>query len=229
MTMTGEGGTLGIIPARAGFTSPGPAPWARSRDHPRSRGVYPLSSQRLGGVWGSSPLARGLLAANGVTGYDKRIIPARAGFTSMLSGRPTPSSGSSPLARGLPLRFYGAITDVRIIPARAGFTRRRPWVRSGTSDHPRSRGVYVRAQWTALPPDGSSPLARGLRSRPARTSNPTRIIPARAGFTVIIVVSSVVGGDHPRSRGVYAVARYVGWQGKGSSPLARGLLRRGRG
>ena len=31
---------LGIIPARAGFTTKGGQSWSESWDHPRSRGVY---------------------------------------------------------------------------------------------------------------------------------------------------------------------------------------------
>ena len=56
-----------------------------------------------------------------------------------------------------------------------------------------------------------------------------RIIPARAGFTAHAPASPNPGTDHPRSRGVYAcVGARVRVSG-GSSPLARGLLRGGRG
>ena len=51
-----------IIPARAGFTRK-LLPGLRSNwDHPRSRGVYTSSIPRSRIAWGSSPLARGLLA-----------------------------------------------------------------------------------------------------------------------------------------------------------------------
>ena len=90
-------------------------------DHPRSRGVY-------SGFWtgtvqlaGSSPLARGLRQQPAEPGIEDRIIPARAGFTSVsaLIAALTPDHprsrgvysailalipamvGSSPLARGL--------------------------------------------------------------------------------------------------------------------------------
>ena len=52
--------SLGIIPARAGFTSPSRSPPAPCRDHPRSRGVYPGASRSQIAYVGSSPLARGL-------------------------------------------------------------------------------------------------------------------------------------------------------------------------
>mgnify|MGYP001669969472 CR=1 FL=1 len=52
---------------------------------------------------------------------------------------------------------------------------------------------------------------------------PPGIIPARAGFTEVVMV--VCGGlwDHPRSRGVYSFTPSLLSQYCGSSPLARGL------
>ena len=133
---------LGIIPARAGFTSDLDNIYKILKDHPRSRGVYPCPSRAIGYARGSSPLARGLrgLAA----GRHRRvgIIPARAGFTRGSVGgaggrRDHPRSrgvytapggpsrahrGSSPLARGLHRPAYAQWGKSRIIPARAGFT-----------------------------------------------------------------------------------------------------------
>ena len=51
----------------------------------------------------------------------------------------------------------------------------------------------------------------------------SRIIPARAGFTVDGVVMGRLTGDHPRSRGVYPHTQTPVWSTEGSSPLARGL------
>ena len=70
---------------------------------------------------------------------------------------------------------------------------------------------------------GSSPLARGLRIRWAWEALWFRIIPARAGFTCTAGRITASGRDHPRSRGVYAVASITGTLPAGSSPLARGL------
>ena len=67
----------GIIPARAGFTSPLPSPWAPPWDHPRSRSSGSARSSRSG----SSPLARGLLLIFLFVWLCLGIIPARAGFT----------------------------------------------------------------------------------------------------------------------------------------------------
>ena len=50
-----------------------------------------------------------------------------------------------------------------------------------------------------------------------------RIIPARAGFTPLLLRRRQVRRDHPRSRGVYGVSRITVSRWEGSSPLARGL------
>ena len=52
-----------------------------------------------------------------------------------------------------------------------------------TWDHPRSRGVYKKADLTAAQKKGSSPLARGLQHLEDASRSAVRIIPARAGFT----------------------------------------------
>ena len=91
----------------------------------------------------------------------------------------------------------------RIIPARAGFTAPSGSRTMRNSDHPRSRGVYVSKPTERELLAGSSPLARGLRVQADRARAPRRIIPARAGFTLI-------HGD--------AISL-----NEGSSPLARGL------
>ena len=73
--------TARIIPARAGFTGGRPRTSRRSRDHPRSRGVYPINVRELTGWGGSSPLARGLPQTDALLRPARGIIPARAGFT----------------------------------------------------------------------------------------------------------------------------------------------------
>ena len=152
------------------------------------------------------------------------IIPARAGFTGE-PGRPPPASrdhprsrgvytrfwddsrievGSSPLARGLRAPSDDARQGLGIIPARAGFTVR-VCVRSPMwTDHPRSRGVYHRRVSAAALMTGSSPLARGLRKSSVGVTHRRGIIPARAGFTGLVLIQTT--------------------QPAGSSPLARGLL-----
>ena len=153
---------VGIIPARAGFTTPDQCRSARCADHPRSRGVYRFAKPQPATKTGSSPLARGLLSFLQVDATDLGIIPARAGFTPrrcpLVTVKPDhPRSrgvystvpialiatfGSSPLARGLLTYNEASLNEYGIIPARAGFT-----------------GAW-KVEHDGRP--GSSPLARGL-------------------------------------------------------------------
>ena len=195
-----------IIPARAGFTAPGPRRVRVHRDHPRSRGVYRRRAGSGTTRWGSSPLARGLRRGPPARTRTRRIIPARAGFTvpsrtgsAARSDHPRSRGvyvegregyehvkGSSPLARGLlPQVAVSACAD-RIIPARAGFTAARSALDRSLADHPRSRGVYATLRAGLRPSLGSSPLARGLRRLTQRGGHLERIIPARAGFTCLL-------------------------------------------
>ena len=232
-----------IIPARAGFTRRCRRPGPRRRDHPRSRGVYAAKTIQKSSNSGSSPLARGLPSAPGLDPRARRIIPARAGFTAgslpalthyedhprsrgvygfVFRGFVSPR-GSSPLARGLLEVEVEHRTHLRIIPARAGFTGLCSRRLLDRGDHPRSRGVYTAPPGSSPTGGGSSPLARGLPRRGGGGELRVRIIPARAGFTLVHGVPFRVGGDHPRSRGVYLLPSVIGWSAPGSSPLARGL------
>ena len=215
---------LGIIPARAGFTYIRyPSVLCRA-DHPRSRGVYCTKIERMTGPgW---------------------IIPARAGFTvldprNIVSDPDHPRSrgvyfrsasnsamrlGSSPLARGLLGCRRGGPHQNGIIPARAGFTEGLPCIMVGSTDHPRSRGVYDRATIVNAVNRGSSPLARGLLGAIRHKRVVRRIIPARAGFTAATRPTHRAQPDHPRSRGVYLILVTESSEVSGSSPLARGLL-----
>ena len=136
--------SLGIIPARAGFTCASCWRGHPQSDHPRSRGVYDLVRCVECPRPGSSPLARGLLVNHFLCCNRRRIIPARAGFTRLHGARGAVRgdhprsrgvylgmehtlkslSGSSPLARGLRPPGRPWAPGRRIIPARAGFTAR---------------------------------------------------------------------------------------------------------
>ena len=240
-------GGQGIIPARAGFTSGSSRTPRSTTDHPRSRGVYYAGFAMPVMQEGSSPLARGLPVLPRRPRQGPRIIPARAGFTAASTSRPSrptdhPRSrgvyaaareagpgvaGSSPLARGLRRHRAGAGAARRIIPARAGFTAHRSSTPPPPRDHPRSRGVYYAGFAMPVMQEGSSPLARGLRGVHLEAEGGRGIIPARAGFTLLAYIRELAKRDHPRSRGVY-VGVAGGWvETVGSSPLARGLRRRG--
>ncbi len=194
---------VGIIPARAGFTTAVARTPRSGRDHPRSRGVYTFSLTNNSYLMGSSPLARGLQARFGGAPVIDGIIPARAGFTRTstlrlwplrdhprsrgvypsYSAGPGTVPGSSPLARGLQSCSPGGGGEVGIIPARAGFTFRFTSPAASLADHPRSRGVYPARPDLPRSPAGSSPLARGLPFCSQGQSDEGGIIPARAGFT----------------------------------------------
>ena len=212
-------------------------------DHPRSRGVYSAARTVRDSSRGSSPLARGLLRVVSLRSLNRRIIPARAGFTRQRRKRsggpwdhprsrgvypcrwtpPIESVGSSPLARGLPSSTADDLRSLGIIPARAGFTCGDALYRPAMSDHPRSRGVYQPCTFTGVTETGSSPLARGLLGVRNVQERAFRIIPARAGFTEGEGWDVPFGQDHPRSRGVYRCGHGRSARHCGSSPLARGL------
>ena len=90
-----------------------------------------------------------------------------------------------------------------IIPARAGFTLIARNNEDHVKDHPRSRGVYGCMLGARMRSCGSSPLARGLPNHAAGENADARIIPARAGFTIMRLAWKALIWDHPRSRGVY--------------------------
>ena len=194
---------VGIIPARAGFTKSPSSSESPAPDHPRSRGVYSVIARTRLISCGSSPLARGLLPMSVRGGNILVDHPRSRGVYTMTLPSGRIRDGSSPLARGLRRDNLVRTLLRRIIPARAGFTTASP-PRSGTHrDHPRSRGVYVPEIRTVSPAFGSSPLARGLHRRHHPLPGGPGIIPARAGFTLTTGTTAASPPDHPRSRGVY--------------------------
>ncbi len=234
--------TFGIIPARAGSSSPCCAPTASSRDHPRACGeqlFLPLTYQ---GPAGSSPRVRGAGSALNLTENRLGIIPARAGSslraTTAIPWRrdhpracgeqpPCKSSssqapGSSPRVRGAGTSTNGGHVLAGIIPARAGssclcrrhHTRRR--------DHPRACGEQLRALNKQLYSQGSSPRVRGAAAQTARTCPALGIIPARAGSSLLFFWSHYALRDHPRACGEQFSIRVNAPAQSGSSPRVRG-------
>ena len=194
-----------------------------NRDHPRSRGVYTATSPCPAVARGSSPLARGLLDPIAEIAVRSQDHPRSRGVYRLPPASRRIRRGSSPLARGLQVLHDVVHEHDRIIPARAGFTRVTLCIRPWAQDHPRSRGVYSFKTPLFVTHNGSSPLARGLLPLSNPYSDRVRIIPARAGFTVVTQPGRHAIADHPRSRGVYTTGRLREVTRRGSSPLARGL------
>ena len=212
-------------------------------DHPRSRGEYTLPQGLHNSLTGSSPLSRGIPFPGRGGGPGQGIIPALAGNTVSSStprrpGADHPRSrgeycpmgtsrivdpGSSPLSRGIRSWVALPVPPRGIIPALAGNTRVWRTSRSRQRDHPRSRGEYVRPPRTCTPPNGSSPLSRGIRAPRNNSSGSNRIIPALAGNTWGRRRRRGGHQDHPRSRGEYVRTTLNLHVRHGSSPLSRGI------
>ena len=131
-----------IIPALAGNTPHRLHILLPRWDHPRSRGEYFSSPEKVSRIFGSSPLSRGIHLSSPETSLRARIIPALAGNTEelaqILGVKPDhPRSrgeyvgdqvvaevevGSSPLSRGILYPHFYADLPSRIIPALAGNT-----------------------------------------------------------------------------------------------------------
>ena len=210
-----------IIPARAGPTMPSAGSTTVSEDHPRSCGANAQVTHYMAVTGGSSPLVRGQQGRAARCRLVERIIPARAGPTRssrhglthlpdhprscganrLLRIQPAASTGSSPLVRGQQNHEPRRHAEIWIIPARAGPTRRWHSDADPESDHPRSCG----ANELGLRPDGadcgSSPLVRGQRQLRRGIGAVLRIIPARAGPTLVEPLRSRSETDHPRSCG----------------------------
>ena len=170
---------------------------------------------------GSSPLTRGKLADPLGKSTARRLIPAHAGKTRIMTRRtcaPTAhprsrgengrlamraltGAGSSPLTRGKPSSDPRQPTQPRLIPAHAGKTPSRKKQGRPVSAHPRSRGENGHPERRVLWKCGSSPLTRGKQCGRMGHHARKRLIPAHAGKTVYLSKSNRSATAHPRSRG----------------------------
>ena len=130
--------------------------------------------------------------------------------------------GSSPLVRGQPRRPDHRRAAPRIIPARAGPTSRASVSLVSSQDHPRSCGANHLYHSGKCIYRGSSPLVRGQLRVAIRVLAVHRIIPARAGPTIIRIMRIYVKPDHPRSCGANDLVQSAVELSCGSSPLVRG-------
>ena len=192
-----------IIPARAGQTRILPRLNITPSDHPRACGANETYCPLWMITQGSSPRVRGKHCRSVPARCRIRIIPARAGQTTMRRHCPpsTPDhpracganpptgtqaktpTGSSPRVRGKRGELPVHRTLLRIIPARAGQTCILGANGVPRPDHPRACGANRPYGHAALENAGSSPRVRGKRCRTCRCTGLHRIIPARAGQT----------------------------------------------
>ena len=129
--------------------------------------------------------------------------------------------GSSPHPRGTPVGIDLHDLDPGIIPASAGNTGSRTSGRNLRRDHPRIRGEHQKTREGGILEMGSSPHPRGTLLQPG-SAWPGGIIPASAGNTLRLFVSSNHLQDHPRIRGEHGEKTDTPGGRKGSSPHPRG-------
>ena len=130
--------------------------------------------------------------------------------------------GSSPLTRGKPPPPPCAVCASGLIPAHAGKTGARSPATAAATAHPRSRGENKDGPNYIAGRLGSSPLTRGKRSDRTRQPRQSRLIPAHAGKTRVVVRNARQVWAHPRSRGENPFGWSVFGVRGGSSPLTRG-------
>ena len=210
------------------------------------RGEHPISLDDASVEEGSSPHARGAPPGRMSNGWNGRIIPACAGSTvedpytgefvrdhprmrgeHMLVARLDEEvSESSPHARGAHSRLESPSREAGIIPACAGSTITVGLAYNADRDHPRMRGEHDRVWLSKMYLTGSSPHARGAPKKKKASEFPSGIIPACAGSTLSVFADDDDAGDHPRMRGEHHVNGGHDPSRVGSSPHARGALRR---
>ena len=189
--------------------------------HPRMRGERYAEDQEWQPRDGSSPHARGTLSAMRGPAAAARLIPACAG-NAPFGGSPTGekavhprmrgertgaargnviAGGSSPHARGTPATEPVALRNNRFIPACAGNARGREGAVIGNTVHPRMRGERQARRRHNVPPDGSSPHARGTPVCAPSSWRSRRFIPACAGNAMSGRTDNGQHAVHPRMRG----------------------------
>ena len=212
--------------------------------HPRVRGEHAANAEGARSVCGSSPRARGTLAAITSPVRGCRFIPACAGNTATAWSPSTtttvhprvrgehdrcaalgvPFFGSSPRARGTRRRRPPRPVGGRFIPACAGNTSRNRRISTCGAVHPRVRGEHstmCRRAWAIA----VHPRVRGEHHRvDALGAADQRFIPACAGNTPSSPSFRRRSPVHPRVRGEHRSSWATGPRPTGSSPRARGTL-----
>ena len=232
----------GLIPARAGKTASMPLDSTVIGAHPRAGGENSRSSRTFVSWLGSSPRGRGKHQVWRCYEEHSRLIPARAGKTSlhdtscaMYRAHPRAGGenrdfmavniverGSSPRGRGKPDHAKNPRNRARLIPARAGKTGRHLSKIVSKKAHPRAGGENTAMQSLNGSIPGSSPRGRGKLEVWSEGSLRWRLIPARAGKTRRILLEVRPRQAHPRAGGENAPPLRRTLVPTGSSPRGRG-------
>ena len=190
--------------------------------HPRGRGEHCSALSRRSCEVGSSPRARGTPRQGREAFLTQRFIPAGAGNTADRRHGPRQLS-VHPRGRGEHDGAAGRRSNrVRFIPAGAGNTKLPGPLAPLRAVHPRGRGEHGLQLINDKYMTGSSPRARGTRRQTAHALRMRRFIPAGAGNTALVSLSSGELSVHPRGRGEHGGLDGHGVVQLGSSPRARG-------
>ena len=133
-----------------------------------------------------------------------------------------PRSGSPPRVRGTELLYIGLFAKHGITPARAG---NRPFaiiLEILYKDHPRACGEQHYKSEDAKIERGSPPRVRGTGILGHANSRTTRITPARAGNSCVLLKLPQMNKDHPRACGEQSMSISVRRDYDGSPPRVRG-------
>ncbi len=124
--------------------------------------------------------------------------------------------------RGKPLCSRPPTAGNRITPAGAGKTHLFFRHAGNVQDHPRRCGENSSADSTSSVRKGSPPQVRGKPDTKARRAVVSRITPAGAGKTVLLIVPALFLWDHPRRCGENRTRRNIVKRILGSPPQVRG-------
>ena len=138
------------------------------------------------------------------------------------------SRGLSPLARGTLCRCQHCWRVIRFIPAGAGNTVPRIISLSSSTVYPRWRGEHSASLMPIIGLGGLSPLARGTRRQRIVRLPLHRFIPAGAGNTSTLSITTDREPVYPRWRGEHVGRESFDCPYIGLSPLARGTHQRYR-
>ena len=215
-----------FIPAGAGNGGASGSGAGCSAVHPRRRGERPMSLRMLSRMCGSSPQARGTAWLRPRTTNASTVHPRRRGERPSNIGPGIDRRGSSPQARGTARGSRAEVYYERFIPAGAGNGKCPTTPEDEPTVHPRRRGERQHADPGTTHPGGSSPQARGTARRPEWGWHVGRFIPAGAGNGNEFVGRATRWPVHPRRRGERLCEENKVKMDAGSSPQARGTVRR---